>query len=170
MQRVPIKNFGNDIRASSDVEHFVKQAKLFLDLDETNLEAILDTMLERLIDEDEPNVTIHEAKMDLFTNDNGAFRAKQPATDSTTATSSSTNNKTTTYFTYGGRMGIVALKDIGFRMGRVLLVPHVSVQHFTRTFVFCLYFVTLSHAQIFNQTTLFTSLFIQYFSQIQRKH
>ena len=49
-QRVPIKNFGNDIRASSDVEHFVKQATLFLDLDETNLEAILDTMLEKLIE------------------------------------------------------------------------------------------------------------------------
>ena len=132
-QRVPIKNFGNDIRASSDVEHFVKLAILFLALDETNLEAILDTMLEKLIDDDEPHATIHEAKMDLFTNDSGASKAPPNTTSSSSSfmnnhnvprqanggggrrpesplarrQSASNNKKSNTYFTYGERFGTV---------------------------------------------------------------
>ena len=97
------------------MEHFVKQAVLFLDLDETNLEGILDTMLAKLLEDDEPSVSIHEAKLDIFTNDSGAFQPMartsrdgvSPVVDQSPSSSlRSDETRTKTYFTYGGRMGI----------------------------------------------------------------
>ena len=90
----------------------MKQAVLFLDLDETNLEAILDTMLEKLLQDDEPNVSTHEAKLDIFTNDSGALktptRSPRDVTSvvdqSPSSSLSSNETRSKNVFTYGTRM------------------------------------------------------------------
>ena len=53
-----------------DVSHFIKQAQLLLDVDETSVEGVLDRMLKALLDQ-EPLTTAEEAKSALFVKDSG---------------------------------------------------------------------------------------------------
>ena len=118
------------------MEHFVKQAVLFLDLDETNLEGILDTMLAKLLEEDEPSVSIHEAKLDIFTNDSGAFQPMartprdgvSPLVDQSPSSSlRSDETRTKTYFTYGGRMGINTRSRASMQIASIFMYARVPV-------------------------------------------
>ena len=60
--------------AHLDVEQFLSQAQLMLDVHETNVESILDAMLHHLLDNDEQSgpAAFHDAKKVLFTHDSGA--------------------------------------------------------------------------------------------------
>jgi len=67
-----MKDFAAEIRAHLDVEQFLSQAQLLLDVHETNVEKILDNMLHHLLDKDEPiDVAFNEAKKVIFTHDSG---------------------------------------------------------------------------------------------------
>nr|XP_046909383.1 LOW QUALITY PROTEIN: solute carrier family 4 member 11-like [Dermatophagoides farinae] len=73
-QRLPMKDFGAEVRASMDVDQFLQQAVLLLDITETSLEGIVDRMLRKVIDGREPLTTLKEAKTALFTHDSGELQ------------------------------------------------------------------------------------------------
>jgi len=56
-----------------DVENFLNQAQLILDLQATSLEDIMDCMLHHLLDREECPAAFAEAKKLLFTQDSGKF-------------------------------------------------------------------------------------------------
>jgi len=66
-----MKDFSAEIRAHLDVEHFLSQAQLMLDLPETNAEQILDRMLHHLLDSEETPAAFQEASKVLFTHKSG---------------------------------------------------------------------------------------------------
>jgi len=66
-----MKDFAAEIRAYLDVEHFLSQAQLMLDLPETNMEQILNRMLHNLLDGEEPPAAFAEASKVLFTHRSG---------------------------------------------------------------------------------------------------
>jgi len=66
-----MKDFTAEIRASMDVENFLNQAQLMLDLQASSLESIMDCMLHHVLDKDEPPAAFQEAKKLLFTHDSG---------------------------------------------------------------------------------------------------
>ncbi|ROT84138.1 hypothetical protein C7M84_022674 [Penaeus vannamei] len=67
--KVPMKDFGSEVRASMDIAHFLSQATLVLDVVETSLEGITDLLLTKLLEKDEPLCSVAEAKSILFTHD-----------------------------------------------------------------------------------------------------
>lgn len=71
-----MKDFTAEIRASVDVENFLSQTRLLLDLHESSLELIMDSLLHHLLDQVEHPSAFDEAKKLLYTHDNGnqAFR------------------------------------------------------------------------------------------------
>ena len=70
-QKVPMKDFGSEVRATMDIEHFLQTAVLQIDVQETSLEGVTDLLLEQVLQQDEPLCTIAEAKSVLFTHDTG---------------------------------------------------------------------------------------------------
>nr|XP_027238265.1 uncharacterized protein LOC113829318 [Penaeus vannamei] len=68
-EKVPMKDFGSEVRASMDIAHFLSQATLVLDVVETSLEGITDLLLTKLLEKDEPLCSVAEAKSILFTHD-----------------------------------------------------------------------------------------------------
>jgi len=66
-----MKDFAAEIRAHLDVEQFLSQAQLMLDLPETNMEQILEQMLHNLLDGDESAAAFIEARKLLFTHRSG---------------------------------------------------------------------------------------------------
>lgn len=48
MQRLPMKDFSAEIRATMDVDHFLQHAELLLDINENSLEGIADRMLRKV--------------------------------------------------------------------------------------------------------------------------
>jgi len=73
-QKIPMKDFAAEIRAHLDVEHFLSQAQLMLDLPETNMEQILNRMLHNLLDGEETPAAFVDASKVLFTNRSGPTR------------------------------------------------------------------------------------------------
>lgn len=71
LQKVPMKDFAAEVRGVLDVEHFLHQAVLLLDITETSLEGVVDIMLERMLAADESQCSPQEVKTALFTNDTG---------------------------------------------------------------------------------------------------
>lgn len=69
LQRLPMKDFGAEVRASMDVDQFLIQAVLLLDVQETSLEGIVDKMLHKVLEGREHLATINEAKDSLFTHE-----------------------------------------------------------------------------------------------------
>ncbi|CAG7725194.1 unnamed protein product [Allacma fusca] len=70
LQKVPMKDFGSEVRATLDVAHFLNQAVLLLDINENSLEGVVDAMLIRLFRmAEEPQCTIPEVKSSLFAHD-----------------------------------------------------------------------------------------------------
>ncbi|XP_037071841.1 sodium bicarbonate transporter-like protein 11 [Pollicipes pollicipes] len=74
-EKVAMKDFSSEVRASMDVSHFIKQAQLLLDVTETSLEGVVDRMLTALL-EKEPLTTREEAKGVLFVKDSVTQLAK----------------------------------------------------------------------------------------------
>jgi ABC-type Na+ transport system ATPase subunit NatA len=70
-QKVQMKDFSAEIRATLDIAHFLNQAVLLMDLTETNLECVVELMLHKMLDSEEPQCTVSEAKSLLFTSDSG---------------------------------------------------------------------------------------------------
>ncbi|XP_074593858.1 solute carrier family 4 member 11-like isoform X2 [Brevipalpus obovatus] len=68
-ERLPMKDFGAEVRASMDVDQFLQQAVLLLDVQETSLEGIVDKMVKKVLDMKEPQATLKEAKVALFTHE-----------------------------------------------------------------------------------------------------
>ena len=69
-----MKDFAAEIRASLDVENFLNQAQLILDMGESNMEAIIDKLLHHLLSTEENSSSlIDEAKKSLFTHDSGKY-------------------------------------------------------------------------------------------------
>ncbi|ESN99082.1 hypothetical protein HELRODRAFT_107158 [Helobdella robusta] len=66
-----MKDFAAEIRAHLDVEHFLNQAQLMLDMQENNMSEILDVMLKHLLGDEESATAYIEAKKVLFTRDAG---------------------------------------------------------------------------------------------------
>lgn len=66
-----MKDFSAEIRATLDIAHFLNQAVLLMDLTETNLECVVELMLHKMLDSEEPQCTVSEAKSLLFTSDSG---------------------------------------------------------------------------------------------------
>ena len=50
-QRLPMKDFGAEVRASMDVDQFLQQAVLLLDVNETSLEGIVDRIVKKVSQE-----------------------------------------------------------------------------------------------------------------------
>jgi len=75
-----MKDFAAEIRAHLDVEHFLSQAQLMLDLPETNMEQILERMLHNLLDNDEPPAAFVEASKAIFTHRSGQVQQFLPLT------------------------------------------------------------------------------------------
>ncbi|GFU20365.1 uncharacterized protein NPIL_98051 [Nephila pilipes] len=48
LQRLPMKDFAAEVRASMDVDQFLNQAVLLLDVQDTSVEGIIDKMLHKL--------------------------------------------------------------------------------------------------------------------------
>lgn len=72
-QKVPMKDFGSEVRATMDIEHFLQTAVLLIDVQETSLEGITDLLLEKVLAHDEPLCSINEARSILFTHDTGKY-------------------------------------------------------------------------------------------------
>lgn len=68
-ERLPMRDFGAEVRASMDVDQFLIQAVLLLDVQETSLEGIVDKMLQKVLDGREQMATLAEAKESLFTHE-----------------------------------------------------------------------------------------------------
>ena len=66
-----MKDFAAEIRAHLDVEHFLSQAQLMLDVQQTEMPQILDCMLHHLLDKDESTIAFQEVKKVLFTDNSG---------------------------------------------------------------------------------------------------
>lgn len=71
IQRLPMKDFGAEVRASMDVDQFLQQAVLLLDVNETSLEGIVDKIVNKVLDGREPLASLKEAKTVLFTHESG---------------------------------------------------------------------------------------------------
>ena len=70
-QKVPLKDFSNEVRAHMDIKKFLNNTVLLLDLHETSLDAIIDEMLHKLLDTPESKLAFDQARSALFTHDNG---------------------------------------------------------------------------------------------------
>jgi len=68
-EKVPMKDFGSEVRASLDIAHFLQSAIIMLDVQETTVDGILDQLLNKVLLEAEPACSIEEAKSILFTTD-----------------------------------------------------------------------------------------------------
>ncbi|GBL91866.1 hypothetical protein AVEN_172783-1 [Araneus ventricosus] len=51
LQRLPMKDFAAEVRASMDVDQFLNQAVLLLDVQDTSVEGIIDKMLHKVSQE-----------------------------------------------------------------------------------------------------------------------
>lgn len=70
-QKVPLKDFSNEVRAHLDIKKFLNNTVLLLDLHQVSLDAIIDEILHKLLDECESKVAFDQARSALFTHDNG---------------------------------------------------------------------------------------------------
>ncbi|ESO01913.1 hypothetical protein HELRODRAFT_65855 [Helobdella robusta] len=71
LQKIPMKDFAAEIRAHLDVEQFLSQAQLMLDVQENDLKQILNEMLHHLMDHEESVSAFQEASRALFTDATG---------------------------------------------------------------------------------------------------
>jgi hypothetical protein len=66
LQRLPLKDFGAEVRPAVDITQFLQQSVLLLDVTENSPSDLVDLLLSRMV----PSVA-EEAKMILFTHDTG---------------------------------------------------------------------------------------------------
>ncbi|KAK6173066.1 hypothetical protein SNE40_016597 [Patella caerulea] len=68
-EKVPLKDFSNEIRAAMDVKKFLKNTVLLLNLDKSNMDEIIDDMVKKMLQGAENTNSIDQAKSALFTHD-----------------------------------------------------------------------------------------------------
>ncbi|KAK8771758.1 hypothetical protein V5799_024999 [Amblyomma americanum] len=61
-----MKDFSTEVRASMDVDQFLQDATVLLDVPQTTLEGVLDAVLERVLGSSEPTASVAEAKQDIL--------------------------------------------------------------------------------------------------------
>ncbi|XP_052793413.1 solute carrier family 4 member 11-like isoform X2 [Mya arenaria] len=69
-EKVPLKDFSNEVRAHMDIKRFLNNTVLLLDLTEVSLDGIIDEILHKLLDASESKVSFDQARSALFTHDN----------------------------------------------------------------------------------------------------
>ncbi|KRX57373.1 Sodium bicarbonate transporter-like protein 11, partial [Trichinella sp. T9] len=67
-EKIPMKDFGSEVRATMDIDHLLNKAVLLLDLPETSLEEIFNKIIHEM-DIQEPEFTSEQVKNALFTQD-----------------------------------------------------------------------------------------------------
>ncbi|XP_067663108.1 solute carrier family 4 member 11-like isoform X2 [Haliotis asinina] len=67
-ERVPFKDFTNEVRATMDVQKFLNNTVLLLDVHHSNLDEIVDDILKKMLGTDSPTSS-DQAKSSLFTTD-----------------------------------------------------------------------------------------------------
>ncbi|PAV87728.1 hypothetical protein WR25_03764 [Diploscapter pachys] len=67
-EKIPMKDFGSEIRATMDIDHLLNKAVLLLDLQETSLEEIFAKIIHEM-DIQEPEFTSEQVRSVLFTQD-----------------------------------------------------------------------------------------------------
>ncbi|XP_070563551.1 solute carrier family 4 member 11-like isoform X2 [Ptychodera flava] len=76
-ESVPMKDFHSEVRATLDIEQFLSQAVLLLDVSENVLQEVIDLLLNKTLTFlDEPQTVISEARGSLFTHDSVQTLAK----------------------------------------------------------------------------------------------
>ncbi|CAG9530637.1 unnamed protein product [Cercopithifilaria johnstoni] len=69
-EKIPMKDFGSEIRATMDIDHLLNKSILLLDLQETSLEEIFAKIIHEM-DIQEPEFTSEQVRSVLFTQDSG---------------------------------------------------------------------------------------------------
>ncbi|MFH4975697.1 hypothetical protein AB6A40_002406 [Gnathostoma spinigerum] len=69
-EKIPMKDFGSEIRATMDIDHLLNKSVLLLDLQETSLEEIFAKIIHEM-DIQEPEFTSEQVRSVLFTQDSG---------------------------------------------------------------------------------------------------
>ncbi|VDK68416.1 unnamed protein product [Litomosoides sigmodontis] len=69
-EKIPMKDFGSEIRATMDIDHLLNKSVLLLDLQETSLEEIFAKIIHEM-DIQEPEFTSEQVRSVLFTQDTG---------------------------------------------------------------------------------------------------
>ena len=67
LQRLPLKDFGAEVRPAVDIAQFLQQSVLLLDVTENSPSDLVDLLLAKMV----PSAMAEEAKMILFTHDTG---------------------------------------------------------------------------------------------------
>ncbi|KAJ8297882.1 hypothetical protein KUTeg_024413 [Tegillarca granosa] len=66
---VPLKDFSMEVRAHMDIDKFLNNTVLILDLNKVSLDEIIDEILHKLLDSTESKVSFDQARSALFTHD-----------------------------------------------------------------------------------------------------
>ncbi|KHN80811.1 Sodium bicarbonate transporter-like protein 11 [Toxocara canis] len=69
-EKIPMKDFGSEVRATMDIDHLLNKSVLLLDLQETSLEEIFAKIIHEM-DIQEPEFTSEQVRSVLFTQDAG---------------------------------------------------------------------------------------------------
>ncbi|KAH6941942.1 hypothetical protein HPB50_024458 [Hyalomma asiaticum] len=76
LEILPMKDFSNEVRASMDVRHFLQDATVLLDVQETTLEDVVDAVLKKVLESGEPGTNVSETKQSLFVAEQVALPTK----------------------------------------------------------------------------------------------
>ncbi|XP_061163740.1 solute carrier family 4 member 11-like isoform X2 [Saccostrea echinata] len=68
-EKLPMKDFSMEVRASMDVQNFLKKTVLILDLNKVSLDEIIDEILHKLLDSSGSKHSFDQARSALFTHD-----------------------------------------------------------------------------------------------------
>lgn len=71
LQKLPMKDFSMEVRATMDVQNFLKKTVLILDLNKVSLDEIIDEILHKLLDSSGSKHSLDQARSALFTHDCG---------------------------------------------------------------------------------------------------
>ena len=74
IQNLKFKNFYHEVRAEKDVERFVSNPTILLDLHQTSPIDIVDTMLIKLKEQEKIDCSVSEAREQIFVKDSGKFK------------------------------------------------------------------------------------------------
>ncbi|XP_041356583.1 sodium bicarbonate transporter-like protein 11 isoform X2 [Gigantopelta aegis] len=68
-EKLPLKDFSNEVRAIMDVQSFIKKTALLLHMEKTNLDEIIEEIIEKMLGHLDNPTCLDQAKAALFTHD-----------------------------------------------------------------------------------------------------
>ncbi|KAL5012177.1 hypothetical protein ScPMuIL_010728 [Solemya velum] len=68
-EKVPLKDFSNEVRASKDVQRFLDNTVLLLDLNKSGMDEIINEILHKMLDSTESQISFDQSRTALFTHD-----------------------------------------------------------------------------------------------------